>query len=49
MGVGGGCARIRREGLRGIVVVDIEEEELNAGTLPSIRLYICLTLHINKV
>ena len=47
MGVGGGCAGMRRECLRVIVVVDIEKSS-TSDTLPSMRLYICLTLHLSK-
>jgi hypothetical protein len=47
MGVGGGCAGMRRECLRVIVVVDIEKSS-TSGTLPSMRHYICLTLHLSN-
>lgn len=47
-GVGGGCAGMRRECLRVIVVVDIEKSS-TSGTLPSMRLYICLTLQLSNI
>ena len=48
MGVGGGCAGMRRECLRVIVVVDIEKSS-TSSTLPSMRLYICLTLQLSNL
>lgn len=48
MGVGGGCAGMRRECLRVIVVVDIQKSSASGHVAKHAALYICLTLHLSK-